>query len=151
MLTSEISTLDDDHGFKGNPGFGPGQEGEPAELACRLVERAGLPQQRQAELVKKQATEVRTGVDPLGETLPVDEHGEAVTSGVDPAIQRCAQDVRPPGSGLGPALGRLEGPPQPVLVVVMGAGQAGEFGHLGVDAGLLHDQRVAGGQGLTWA
>ena len=56
-----ISALDDDRGFKGNPGFGPAQEGEPAELACWL-EQPGLSRKRRAELVKKQATEVRTGV-----------------------------------------------------------------------------------------
>ena len=91
------------------------------------------------------------GVRALGVSVPVDGHGEGLAAGVLPTGDG-GVDV---GGELGQAGDVLlvagDGVAQRVLVAQVGAFGAGEAGEGGVGFGFVHEQRVAGGQGLDLA
>jgi hypothetical protein len=120
---------------------------EPGELRDHTVldRRVG---RRGGQALGEVAAKVFAGVGSFGVALAVDGHGEAVAAGVGGPLDHGGDAVGPRNQGGRPLMsGRPEGA-EALLVVVMGAFEAGEAGDVGVDAGLLHDAWVAGGQGL---
>jgi hypothetical protein len=79
---------------------------------------------------------------------PVDRHNEPVAVGVDGQFGDCRDAVGPSERRGRPLL--RAGPERAELLLFLLAGtfEACEAGDVGVDAGLLHDERVAGGKRL---
>jgi hypothetical protein len=78
----------------------------------------------------------------------VELHAELVAAGVGPLVEDGADGGGLLAVHLGVSSGLAGEELEAALVVVVGAGAAVEFGHLGLDASLFDDEGVAGGQGL---
>lgn len=100
------------------------------------------------EPVIEEPLETLTGVGPLREPLIVDGHGEPVAVGVDQVLDGPSQRGGSLLRTVSSLTGGVEGSAEAVLVVLVGAFETGELGHVGVHAGLLQHEGVARGQDL---
>ncbi len=118
---------------------------QSAECSDRVSGSAGLGR-GVLEALSQESLEVVAGVDTFGVGDPVDGHGEPVTTGVDNPADHGLEFG---GAALGvvrPASCGVDGPAESVLVVVVGSFESGQAGDVGVDGGLLQDERVSGGE-----
>ena len=124
---------------------GAGVEVEPGELSERQ-----RPERLRAGWCRPAGDQL-AGVGAGAGGVAVDGHLEGVAADLARAGDRVGDGVGALGVVVGLVGGVGEGVAEGLLVSLPGAVQAAEAGVVGVGAGFVEDQRVAGGEGLDFA